>query len=106
MLEVEPQFQYGPKALNGYLCELVGGQQVPLSTLVNSTIKAAPIVINHQGLFPSVTISFNLQPGVALGNAVAAIQQVEKELASRSRSPPASRAMRRRSSRRCRARRC
>ena len=52
---------------------------MPLSTLVNSDIKPAPIVINHQGMFPSVTISFNLEPGVALGDAVAAIQQIEKQ---------------------------
>jgi len=55
---------------------------------LNSTIKPRPIVINHQGMFPSVTISFNLQPGMALGNAVAAIQQIEKETGKRSRSPP------------------
>ncbi len=40
----------------------------------------APIVINHQGLFPSVTISFNLAPGYALGDAVAAIQAAERQL--------------------------
>jgi HAE1 family hydrophobic/amphiphilic exporter-1 len=79
VLEVDPRFQYGPQALKDIYLNSSGGQQVPLSTLVNSTIKPAPIVINHQGMFPSVTISFNLQPGVALGNAVAAIQQVEKE---------------------------
>jgi multidrug efflux pump len=54
------------------------GQQVPLSTLTNSAITAAPIVINHQGMFPSTTISFNLKPGVALGDAVDAIRQVEQ----------------------------
>ena len=54
-------------------------QQVPLSTLVDSTVTAAPIVINHQGQFPSVTISFNLKPGVALGDAVAAIRQIEQQ---------------------------
>jgi multidrug efflux pump subunit AcrB len=55
------------------------GQQVPLSTLVNSTITSSPLVINHQGLFPSVTISFNLKPGVALGDAVDAIRQFEQQ---------------------------
>jgi hydrophobe/amphiphile efflux-1 (HAE1) family protein len=79
VLEVDPRFQYGPQALKDIYLNSSGGQQVPLSTLVNSTIKPAPIVINHQGMFPSVTISFNLQPGMALGNAVAAIQQIEKE---------------------------
>ena len=79
VLEVDPRFQYSPQALKDIYLNSSGGQQVPLSTLVNSTIKPAPIVINHQGMFPSVTISFNLQPGVALGNAVTAIQQIEKE---------------------------
>ena len=53
---------------------------MPISTLVNSVVKIAPLVINHQGQFPSVTISFNLAPGAAIGDAVSAIQTVEKEL--------------------------
>ena len=79
VLEVDPRFQYSPEALRDIYLTSSGGQQVPLSTLVNSDIKAAPIVVNHQGLFPSVTISFNLEPGMALGDAVAAIQQIEKQ---------------------------
>jgi hydrophobe/amphiphile efflux-1 (HAE1) family protein len=79
VLEVDPRFQYSPQALKDIYLNSSTGQQVPLSTLVNSTIKPAPIVINHQGMLPSVTISFNLQPGVALGDAVAAIQQIEKQ---------------------------
>jgi HAE1 family hydrophobic/amphiphilic exporter-1 len=46
---------------------------------VHTEIKPAPILINHQSMFPSVTISFNLKPGVALGDAVAAIQKIEKD---------------------------
>ena len=79
MLEVDPQFQYGPDALRDIYLNSASGQQVPLSTLVNSTIKPSPILINHQSMFPSVTISFNLKPGVALGDAVDAIQRIEKE---------------------------
>jgi hydrophobe/amphiphile efflux-1 (HAE1) family protein len=79
VLEVDPRFQYGPQALRDIYLSSSGGQQVPLSTLVNSDIRPAPIVVNHQGLFPSVTISFNLEPGKALGDAVAAIQQIEKQ---------------------------
>jgi multidrug efflux pump subunit AcrB len=56
------------------------GQQVPLNTLVNTVEKVAPVVVNHQGQFASVTVSFNLLPGVAIGNAVAAIQQAENQL--------------------------
>ena len=51
---------------------------------------AAPIVINHQGMFPATTLSFNLQPGVALGDAVAAIHKFEQRAISPTRSSPAS----------------
>ncbi len=79
ILEVAPQFQYGPDALNGIYVGSSTGQQVPLSTLTSSTIAAAPIVINHQGMFPAATISFNLKPGVALGDAIAAIRRMEQQ---------------------------
>jgi hydrophobe/amphiphile efflux-1 (HAE1) family protein len=80
VLEVDPQFQYSPDALKDIYVNSSTGQQVPLSTLVASSIKAAPIVVNHQGMFPSATISFNLKPGVALGDAVDAIRQIEEQL--------------------------
>jgi len=80
VLEVDPKFQYGPEALNGIYVKSSSGQQVPLSTLVDSVVKVAPLVVNHQGQFPSVTISFNLLPGTAIGQAVNSITQIEKEL--------------------------
>jgi hydrophobe/amphiphile efflux-1 (HAE1) family protein len=80
ILEVNPKFQYGPEALNGIYVKSSSGQQVPLSTLVDSVVKVAPLVINHTGQFTSVTISFNLAPGTAIGQAVSAIQAVEKQL--------------------------
>jgi hydrophobe/amphiphile efflux-1 (HAE1) family protein len=80
ILEVNPKFQYGPEALNGIYVKSSSGQQVPLSTLVDSAVKVAPLVINHTGQFPSVTISFNLAPGTAIGQAVSAINAVQKEL--------------------------
>jgi HAE1 family hydrophobic/amphiphilic exporter-1 len=80
VLEVDPKFQYGPEALNGIYVKSSSGQQVPLSTLVDSVVKVAPLVINHQGQFPSVTISFNLLPGTAIGQAVGSIQRIEKDL--------------------------
>jgi HAE1 family hydrophobic/amphiphilic exporter-1 len=80
VLEVQPQFQFGPNALSDIYVNSSSGQQVPLSTLVNAVENVAPLVVNHQGQFPSVTVSFNLLPGVAIGNAVAAIQQAEKQL--------------------------
>jgi hydrophobe/amphiphile efflux-1 (HAE1) family protein len=79
ILEVMPRYQYGPDALKEIYLNSAGGQQVPLTTLVNTTIKPAPILINHQSLFPSVTISFNLRHGVALGDAVNAVQKIEEQ---------------------------
>jgi hydrophobe/amphiphile efflux-1 (HAE1) family protein len=78
VLEVDPRYQYGPEAISNIYVNSSTGQQVPLSTLVNSTTTAAPIVINHQGMFPSTTLSFNLAPGVALGDAVSTIHQFEQ----------------------------
>jgi HAE1 family hydrophobic/amphiphilic exporter-1 len=78
VLEVDPRYQYGPEALSNIYVNSSTSQQVPLSALVNSTTTAAPIVINHQGMFPSTTLSFNLAPGVALGEAVNAIHQFEQ----------------------------
>jgi HAE1 family hydrophobic/amphiphilic exporter-1 len=80
VMEVDPKFQYSPEALNGIYVKSSSGQEVPLSTLVDSVVKVAPLVVNHQGQFPSVTISFNLMPGTAIGQATNAIQQIEKQL--------------------------
>jgi hydrophobe/amphiphile efflux-1 (HAE1) family protein len=80
VLEVDPKFQYSPDALSNIYVKSSSGQQVPISTLVDSAIKVAPLVVNHTGQFPSVTISFNLAPGAAIGQAVSDIQAVQKEL--------------------------
>jgi len=79
VLAVSPEFQYGPDSLSGIYVPSSAGQQVPLTTLTNQETKAAPIVINHQGMFPAATISFNLQPGASLGNVVAAVEQFAKD---------------------------
>src|ERR1700752_1198192 len=80
VLEVDPKFQYSPAALSTIYVKSASGQQVPLSTLVDSVVKVAPLVVNHQGQFPSVTISFNLAPGAAIGQAVSGIRAIKKEL--------------------------
>jgi multidrug efflux pump subunit AcrB len=80
ILEVDPKFQYSPEALTGIYVKSSTGQEVPLSTLVDSAVKVAPLVVNHQGQFPSVTISFNLLPGTSIGQATSAIQNIEKQL--------------------------
>jgi HAE1 family hydrophobic/amphiphilic exporter-1 len=78
ILEVLPQYQYAPDALKNIYIASSSGQQVPVNTLVRTSIQPSPIIINHQNLYPSVTISFNLKPGVALGDAVAAISDMER----------------------------
>ena len=80
VLEVAPKFQFGPEALNDIYLDSSAGQQVPLRTLVRDAIKVAPLVVNHQGQFPSVTISYNLVPGTSIGEAVTQIKQVEQDL--------------------------
>jgi hydrophobe/amphiphile efflux-1 (HAE1) family protein len=74
ILEVQPQFQLTPEALQKIYVKSSTGQPVPLSTIAKLTTVTAPLAINHQGQFPSVTLSFNLSPGSSLGAAVNAIQ--------------------------------
>jgi hydrophobe/amphiphile efflux-1 (HAE1) family protein len=80
VLEVLPRFRTDPEALADIYVRSAGGQQVPLKTLTRSGVKISPLVVNHQGQFPSVTISFNLAPGTSIGEAVAAIQRAGQEL--------------------------
>jgi len=79
VLEVAPRFQKDPDLFKKlYITSPLTGQQVPLSTFVSiDTDKTGYLSISHQGQFPAVTISFNLAPGVALGQAVAAIQKAQ-----------------------------
>ena len=95
-----------PEALKDIYVSSSSGQQVPLSTLVNSTIKPAPILINHQSMFPAVTISFNLKPGVGVGRRRGRDPEIEKRRKPAVAGDHRSRAMPRPFSRRCRARPC
>jgi multidrug efflux pump len=80
VLEVAPQFQQSPDALKGvYVPSLTGGQ-VPLTAITRYGASTTPLAVNHQGFFPSVTLSFNLAPGMALSDAVARIQAVERDI--------------------------
>jgi hydrophobe/amphiphile efflux-1 (HAE1) family protein len=80
VLEVSPEFQTDPAALSRIYVTGTNGAQVPLSTVAKFSSRIAPLTISHQGQFPSVTISFNLAPGTALGQAVERIQQMQREL--------------------------
>jgi HAE1 family hydrophobic/amphiphilic exporter-1/multidrug efflux pump len=82
VLEVDPDFQADPASLDKiYVKSPVTGQQVPLSVFVRfDTDKTNALSISHQGQFPAVTLSFNLSPGAALGQAVDAIERAKREL--------------------------
>ena len=80
VLEVKPEFRAGPEALKDIHVASASGAQVPLSALTRVTVGTAPLAINHIGQFPAATISFNLAPGASLGEAVDAIQAVEREI--------------------------
>ena len=70
----------GPAALRQIHVATADGDQVPLSSLAQVEERAASLLINHIGQFPAATLSFNLSPGVALGDAVAVIERVQQEI--------------------------
>jgi multidrug efflux pump len=76
VMEASPEFWQNPLFLRQIYVSAPGGQQVPLSAFASFAPDTAPLTVTHQGLFPAVTISFNLKPGVALGDAVNATTAV------------------------------
>jgi multidrug efflux pump len=88
ILEVKPEYQKDPEALHHIYVRSQTGDQVPLATFARFDTTIAPLAISHQGQFPAVTISFDVAPGVALGDAVDAIHRADAEIGL----PPAVRA--------------
>jgi hydrophobe/amphiphile efflux-1 (HAE1) family protein len=80
VLEVQPQYQHDPNLLSKIYIPGPNGVQVPLSAVAHFTSKLEPLTISHQGIFPAVTLSFNLTPGVALGQAVDKIEAMTERL--------------------------
>ena len=80
ILEVDPGYQLGPNALSRIYAKSTGGGMVPLSQFASVSPSTAPLAINHQGQFPSVTLSFNLGPNGAIGAAVAAVRKAAADL--------------------------
>ncbi len=78
ILELDPAFQQSPTDLSRIYLRSSTGQIVPLGALATVTPGIGPVTVNHQGQLPSVTISFNLAPGFALGTAVDQIAQLER----------------------------
>ena len=79
VLEVDPRFQYSPEALNGIYVNSSAAQEVPLSTLVNSSDHGGPDRDQPSGHVPGDDHLVQSDAGVALGDAVGAIQQIEQE---------------------------
>ncbi|MGV3624024.1 MAG: multidrug efflux RND transporter permease subunit [Archangium sp.] len=77
VLEVPPELQQGPEGIKALFVRAADGGLVPLTQLGRIEPGSLPLSINHQGQFPATTLSFNLAPGVALGDAVTAIRQAE-----------------------------
>jgi multidrug efflux pump len=80
VLEVESQFSQNPDALRNIYVHASGGQQVPLASFSHFETSNTALAVNHQGQFPVVTLSFNLAPGVSLGEATKAIEQAEQNI--------------------------
>jgi multidrug efflux pump len=80
VMEVAPEFQQTTGALQNIYLRSSNGTPIPLAAFTHFTPSNMPLAVNHQGQFPSVTISFNLAPGVALGQATQAIEQVQRSI--------------------------
>jgi multidrug efflux pump len=80
VMEVDPQFQQTPDSLKNIYVRSSNGMQVPLSAFTTVNTAPSSLALNHQGQFPVVTLSFNLAPGVSLGDAVNAINRTKSEV--------------------------
>ncbi|MFO0575384.1 MAG: multidrug efflux RND transporter permease subunit [Polyangia bacterium] len=80
VIEVPPELQQGPEALAHLYVRGQGGSLVPLRAITRAAPAATSLSVNHQGQFPSVTLSFNTAPGVSLGQAVDAVRAAERAI--------------------------
>ena len=80
VMEVAPQFQQTPEALQNIYLRSTSGTPIPLAAFTHFEPSNIPLAVNHQGQFPSVTISFNLAPGISLGQATQAIQKAQSSI--------------------------
>ena len=80
IMELESRWQADPGALQWLYIRSGKGQLVPLDAVASMTRNLGPLIINHSGQLPAVTISFNLKPGAALGDAVAAVDKLARQM--------------------------
>ncbi len=79
MMELAPEYQKNPYALSMLYVRSASGRLVPLETVAKLSLGVGPLSINHSGQLPSVTLSFNLSPGVSLGQAVSAVEDLARK---------------------------
>ncbi len=80
ILELEPRYQLDPSALQWLYLRSANGHLVPLDAVARLTRSLGPLTVNHAGQLPAVTLSFNLKPGFALGDAVAEVEKLARSL--------------------------
>jgi HAE1 family hydrophobic/amphiphilic exporter-1 len=80
IMQLEDKYQTDPAALSMLYVKSNGGKQIPLNTVARLQRTVGPLTVTHAGQLPSVTLSFNLKPGVALGEAVNRIQDLKNEM--------------------------
>ena len=80
VMEVDPKYQLSPDSLNGIFVKSSTGSMVPLSTIAKFEQQRTALQVNHQGQYPAVTLSFNLAPNYALGDAVTALEKAQREM--------------------------
>jgi len=80
VLEVAPQYWQSPEGLKDIYLQSRSGRNIPLLTVAKGQASTTPLAINHTGLFPSVTVSFNLAPNVSLSDATASIEEMQRQL--------------------------
>jgi multidrug efflux pump len=80
VLEAAPQYLTNPSTLNSTFVHPSGGGAVPLNAFSHATASTSALAINHSSFFPSVTVSFNLAPGVSLGDATNEIEQMKQRI--------------------------
>ncbi len=80
IMEVAPQFQQSPEALNLVYVRSSNDQMIPLSAFSHFGPANTPLAVNHQGQYPSTTLSFNLAPGISLGQATQLIEEAKRSI--------------------------
>jgi multidrug efflux pump len=81
VMEAAPQYTQSPLGMESIYAHPSGGNSVPLDAFVRTANSTSPLSVNHDGLFPAVTVSFNLAPGVPLEQATVAIEKLQQRLA-------------------------